>query len=207
MYTYIIYTSSSVNGKEISKPENKARKARRRAWRRRYSRGRFLGRHDIFGAGHGLVGDNAGGYVHDELGLLMEEAVVAINEDVRAVPGRVDEPHIVGRFVAPMARVEGRAVCRGRDPSQAVTVKVPYKRGALLGGCRPVGSGRRRVSVLRSRLQAKHGRGRKFSSSDVRREISSPFLRRLQPRFHEGHYVPPSAGPRGRKKPRRAPLL
>lgn len=139
-------------------------KARPREWMRRYSRDRFLGRQDIFGAGHGLVGDNAGGYVHDELDLLTKEAVVALNEDERAVRGRVDEPHIVGSFVAPMERVEGRGACRGREASRAVLVKVPYKRGALLGFFPPAGSGRRRVSVVRSRLQAKHGRGRKLSS-------------------------------------------
>lgn len=99
----------------------------------------FLGRHDIFAVGLGLVGDNAGAYVHDELGPVMQAAVMARNEHGRVVPGRVDELHIVGRFLAPMARAEGRGVCRGREASRAVPVKVPYNRGALLGFFRPRG--------------------------------------------------------------------
>lgn len=76
---------------------------------------RFLGeiRHvQVFALG--IVGCNEGAYVHDELGPLMEAAVVAGNEHGRAVPGRVYELHIVGRFLAPMARMDERGACRGR---------------------------------------------------------------------------------------------
>ena len=62
----------------------------------------------------GIIGYNEGACVRDELGPLMEATVVARIEHGRLVPGRVSELHIVGRFLAPMERVDGRGACRGR---------------------------------------------------------------------------------------------
>ena len=133
---------------------------------------------------------------------------MARNENGRVGPGRVEELHIVACFHAPMARVDGRGVCRGREARRSVPVKVPYSRGTFLV-LPPAVSGRRRYlvslvickprtggyEICRRRMWS--GRLTKGLDYIQRREVPSPPVFSLQPRYHEGHQVSPSAGPRG----------
>ena len=155
----------------------------------------------MFGAALDLSGDFEGAYVHDELGPLMEAALVARNEYGRVVPGRVYELHIVGRFLTPTAGEGGkRGVFPGGGPSQAVPVEVPCNRAALLDFS-ALGAWLTEVpGVPRGIAVAGQTRkGTRFFRPHIRRRdlFSSPLVFSSQTRYHEGH--PPSVGPRGRQ--------